>query len=567
MAEIAGLVLGVVPLVISALEHYEEFVEPAIAFFKWKGQLSQVTRRLLMEHTAYVQNLQLLLKRAVGSNDLAEMIEDTKHRLWSSKGLVEALEDDLGQAYRPSMSTIHEMADIMVAISASLNIQGSDKVTQQGLEAVVFANPPLSKTPVLRRRFYFRDRVAFTMKRRAINEKLEQLEKCNSRLYDFLEKAEKIHAISQDGDDPAGRRSRVQFVAPLRSIQGNASKVHQGLRRRWCSEHDCHQAGLLLEQRIVRRKKHRFGTFRNAGKQNQFSVSLWRAAAMVWLDADFRIEDDPATISCASGASIPKITFDIRFGDYQDDKSTSEVESEVEDICLAIESAVQSHVGFSLDSCGVLRGVTGSSRQAYSLADKHITLDEYLPVIKRKECALADFYCLAITLVSSVLQLGETPWLQRPWSRQSIAFIRLRDDAGLSVDVQQPYLTHRYEAEQTAADDTSYTPPPGRLNMLALAVMLIELNSGVPIERLRSDDDLGPDGRPNAGTDLSTAGRWLDAQVRLGNLTCGFASAITCCLQSYLDPTASLEAVEFLQSVQERVLEPLEREMQQLLWG
>lgn len=151
---------------------------------------------------------------------------------------------------------------------------------------------------MLRRRFYFRDRVAFTMKRRAINEKLEQLERCNSRLYGFLEKAEKIHAISQDGDDhPGGRKSRVQFVAPLRSIQDNASRVHQGLRRRWCADHDCHQAGLLLEQRIVRRRKHRHGAFRNAGKKDQFSVSLWRAAAMAWLDADFRIEDDVVTTS------------------------------------------------------------------------------------------------------------------------------------------------------------------------------------------------------------------------------------------------------------------------------
>jgi hypothetical protein len=53
MAEIAGLVLGAVPLLISALEHYEDFVEPTVAFFKWKGQLSQATRRLQMGHTVY----------------------------------------------------------------------------------------------------------------------------------------------------------------------------------------------------------------------------------------------------------------------------------------------------------------------------------------------------------------------------------------------------------------------------------------------------------------------------------------------------------------------------------
>ncbi|KAH7141973.1 hypothetical protein EDB81DRAFT_885024 [Dactylonectria macrodidyma] len=75
-AEIAGLVLGAVPLLISELEHYEDFVEPMVAFLKWKGQLSKVTRRLLMGHTAYDHNVRLLLKQVVSNEDLVDMMDD-----------------------------------------------------------------------------------------------------------------------------------------------------------------------------------------------------------------------------------------------------------------------------------------------------------------------------------------------------------------------------------------------------------------------------------------------------------------------------------------------------------
>lgn len=128
MAEIAGLVLGVVPLVISALENYEAFIEPTVAFIRWRGRLSQITRRLLMEYTNYEQNLRLLLKRAVEDGDLTAMIEDPHHHLWASTEMVLDLKRDLGGAFDSSMETIEEISSILVTIFASLNIQGSDRV-------------------------------------------------------------------------------------------------------------------------------------------------------------------------------------------------------------------------------------------------------------------------------------------------------------------------------------------------------------------------------------------------------------------------------------------------------
>ncbi|GKT45905.1 uncharacterized protein ColSpa_06086 [Colletotrichum spaethianum] len=543
MAEIAGLVLGAVPLLISAIEHYEDFVEPTVAFFKWKGQLSKVTRRLLMGHTAYEQNVRLLLKQVVSNEDLVDMINDPQSDDWKSEWLVKDLREKLGNAYQPAFSTIQEIARIMISVAANLNIDGSDKVTQDGLEAIVFANPPVSETPIFRQKFHFRKRVAFTMKRRAVGEKLEQLDECNARLYGFLEKAAKLQDNVQS--DSSESRVRIRFVAPLQTIQQNASRIHRVLSRSWCRTHGAHEAGLLLEQRLVRRQRRAWrGSSRAVGSMNCFGLCIWRESVLTWLNTEFNLDDndgsDPRLVQ--DPASIQTIT----------------------EICSRIQAAAHPFVGFNLDSSDELRGPCEVQSPPCDLIANGVSLGDYLPSLKQN-ISFPELYTLAITLVCSVLQLSEAPWLREPWSREDILFLRPGSADNGPVDVRHPYLTRRYPVIDLKTTEPKLEDQPDRLNLLALAVMLLEINVGKPIESLRMQQDMGRDGSFNMGADLSTAQRSLETQVSQGKLTSAFTKAITYCLQCYLDPTASLRNYEFAKTVEERVLEPLEREMQCLL--
>jgi hypothetical protein len=128
MAEIAGLVLGAIPLLISALEHHEKLVKPAVAFVRWRGQLPNFTRRLWMGHTAYEQNVRLLLMQAMSSEDIDRIMGDPHSDDWKDEWLVKELQEKLGHAYQPAMSTIKEIADIMGSVATALNIDGADKV-------------------------------------------------------------------------------------------------------------------------------------------------------------------------------------------------------------------------------------------------------------------------------------------------------------------------------------------------------------------------------------------------------------------------------------------------------
>lgn len=126
------------------------------------------------------------------------------------------------------------------------------------------------------------------------------------------------------------------------------------------------------------------------------------------------------------------------------DPTAFEARMEIFDICKVIHGAVHPEVGFRIDGCGKLRGLYEIETQPHSLISNYVTMDNFLPVIRKREYSMPDFYCLVITLVSSVLQLGETPWLNMPWNRQNIVFLRLEAGNHSAVDIKYPYLTHWY---------------------------------------------------------------------------------------------------------------------------
>lgn len=62
--EICGLVLGVIPLIISALEHYKAGKGAAAAFLKWRGHLDTLIFRLKLQRTFFYLHILELLREA-----------------------------------------------------------------------------------------------------------------------------------------------------------------------------------------------------------------------------------------------------------------------------------------------------------------------------------------------------------------------------------------------------------------------------------------------------------------------------------------------------------------------
>lgn len=126
--EVVGLVLGAMPLTISALEHYEDFAASTKAFIHWKRHLRKLILELYTIRTSYDQAIRLLLKPLMDLADQTTMIENPQSKLWTEGHIADSLRNELKLVYRPFILTIDEVSEILIEIVSCLNIPGSQQV-------------------------------------------------------------------------------------------------------------------------------------------------------------------------------------------------------------------------------------------------------------------------------------------------------------------------------------------------------------------------------------------------------------------------------------------------------
>ncbi|KAK1700497.1 hypothetical protein BDP55DRAFT_626069 [Colletotrichum godetiae] len=518
MAEIAGLVLGAIPLVISAYEHRKALLDSAEAFFHGKKDYDKIIRRLHIEYASYDQNMRILLIHAVNEEELDHMIKNSQHSLWKSEGLAIILRRELGSAYGPTMGLLEDLSDILVSIVAKLDISGSDKVKQQGLAIIVSSNPPQSNSQDLQERFRFEKRLEFTLKKRSVDKKLQAINDFNTHLRNLLQEADKINQLQQD--EGSCNKARIQW---------NDSELHCRKSRRRCG-------------------------------------STWES--VFWVKAFQKLGICATTLKILNfpdlcSPKIPKIRFAVPRPVFPPDPPALEID----DTCSSIAGAMYPQTGLDLDSSEILQRLYRVEAQQRHLAQDLMTLDTFL-TINTIQLGMGDLLCLAVTRVSSVIQLGKTPWLLQPWSRHNSVFIRLNRNP--SIDAKHPYLAYKYETAQVG-------PPPqvsdssmilsSRQRMLSLGIMLLEIHCERSLESLMEQADLGRDGFPNKETSYTTASRVLEERINDGQVSFGFKRSIEYCLHFSRQPDAFFENSTFVRSIEKHVLESLEREMQHFLFG
>ena len=126
--EAAGFVLAVVPLLISAVECYQEGMDPIKAFWGWERELPQFIRKLRNQEVHYQQTIKLLLEPVTSEEELAEMIGDPMSSAWKDEGIAENLRDKLGESHQAYQDVINDVDRIMRAIASKLDLDRDARV-------------------------------------------------------------------------------------------------------------------------------------------------------------------------------------------------------------------------------------------------------------------------------------------------------------------------------------------------------------------------------------------------------------------------------------------------------
>lgn len=126
--EAVGLVLGVIPLVISALEHYQDGKSAVSTWRRHIRVVQSLVRNLKTEHGKLYNTCETLLGGIVSPTKLEPMLNEPFGPLWQEEDTRERIERRLDHMYGTFQDTVRDMLAIMEELKSNLGLNSEGKV-------------------------------------------------------------------------------------------------------------------------------------------------------------------------------------------------------------------------------------------------------------------------------------------------------------------------------------------------------------------------------------------------------------------------------------------------------
>jgi hypothetical protein len=116
--EAVGLVLGVLPLLISVLGHYQDVLRPFRRYSQFTSKAQRFCDELETERAIFQAECQILLGVMAEHEEAMKMLEDLSHSLWRDAVLGEKLRQEFGSLGYPCTSTISRINDKLIELDS-----------------------------------------------------------------------------------------------------------------------------------------------------------------------------------------------------------------------------------------------------------------------------------------------------------------------------------------------------------------------------------------------------------------------------------------------------------------
>lgn len=372
-------------------------------------------------------------------------------------------------------------------------------------------------------------RVRFILRGGSLGSLVQKIAEGTQQLDRLIEKSSRPHTVPIR---PTQIKPKEPFSRPLTDIEDHACRLHRALAGVWlCPDHQSHCVNLKLETRL--RKE---GAQRGIDDHASFTIALMRS--QIWRSMEVTVCDEPP--------SRPKRSVGFQL------PSTTSTQALLLQMIVVEDLYHHAHGGvacmpLSLDHQDKLLrdGPTATPILARSTANSTVTLRELLTASKRSEITAKQSMKLALTLVSSFLQLRSTPWLQEPWCAQDVILLR----SNTKLDVECPFISQIYPP--AVCSTTNRLSDSDRI--FALGTILLQIVTQTPIEDRRTAANATLEDPSIMRSYLhDDAVDWLDC----------FADSIAACLKFYygrfdLDLNDQATRMEVI----EAVLYPFQRDL------
>ena len=124
-----GLVLAVLPLIISALEHYNEGIKPLKDFVRYKQVIRELVVDLSTQKALFRNTLEKLLSSSVASDlKLALLLEHPGGEGWRDDDLASDLKCRLEGSYDVYMASVNDMEGLVKNLQEGMGLNKRGEV-------------------------------------------------------------------------------------------------------------------------------------------------------------------------------------------------------------------------------------------------------------------------------------------------------------------------------------------------------------------------------------------------------------------------------------------------------
>lgn len=108
---VAGLVLGVLPLLVAAAEHYEDVFRPFARYRKFAQEVQIFQKQFKTQKTIFRNECRLLLTTLTDHDVANQMLEERCHPFWTDRNMDETFARQLGHSGDACAATIALIQD------------------------------------------------------------------------------------------------------------------------------------------------------------------------------------------------------------------------------------------------------------------------------------------------------------------------------------------------------------------------------------------------------------------------------------------------------------------------
>lgn len=533
--EVAGVVLGAFPLLISGIENWRDVAKVGGFFWQIRKEYTKCRRDIQFYEIQYKKNLQeLLLPLIPDVDEVAKLIADPGGQKWCDKALQQRLEGRLHESYQLYQDTITEMNEVAEELRKELcydeqNVQ--DKLLppeSRRRNSSRSSSPQPSAKPsrvsaAKGRLNYELFRTKFSFGERIRNELFDQLKECNERLEQLLSSSDRISALQNA--IPGNTKQTSALESAFRRISKKSDLLFRALQKAWqCSCQQYHFANLRLEHRTL--------------EEACFEIILLFVAPLGFGDTPWSCQH----IRCGNmlGCSFPqKVVGAAKSSTLRHaTKPLSQpaaappaptLKQRRVDFAPAAASVpkieVDSYADNNIQLCQVLKdkegrncmGIIGHENELYhvhsigserqSVGRASITLEHILSPIFEGYISRRQRYSIAMLVASSIGQLHCTPWLRTGLCKKDILFFPSSEDKSV-IRYDEPFIRQDFLHD---CDHQTFTDSFGiDRNFHSLGILLLELCFGSRLEdhRLRRTYPSTTDAATKYAFDVLTALEW-----------------------------------------------------------